>query len=523
MTAHARSRLSSAAALTFLFLGWLCPTASAQPRSPKTVLTVHWSSEDFPTNPVVDGAIREVLLSRSDTPVDYFAEYLESDRFQEEEASLALRDYIRQKYRGRRIDLVFAVSNVALSFVLRYRDELFPDAPIVYSGVAAVDANVAGAAPLTSVVHGTAYDETLELALRLHPSTERVFVVAHAPTGEFLDDVRRELRRFEQRVQLTYLTGLPVPRLLAAVEATPPRSLILLLRYSQEDPGKVLFPTDVARMVAQASPVPIYGVSEMYLGTGVVGGAMYSARALGTRLGHLGQQILQGKRPDAPIERASTVPMFDWRQVKRWKINPSTLPPESEIRFREPGAWDRYRWYIVGAIALAALQTLMIAALVIERSRRRQAQTRYAMATAAGGVGVWDWNLETNEIYVDASLKSTLGYADSEIINHLEHFSRLIHPDDAPGVMARARKVADDADSGYEAEFRMLHRDGGVRWFLSRGSYVRRNGGVGTPHRHLHRHHRSKSVGAGARRDAGRTHARLAPHGGWRVRRLSCP
>jgi hypothetical protein len=63
-------------------------------------------------------------------------------------SSLALRDYIRQKYRGRRIDLVFAVSEVALRFVLRFRDELFPDAPIVYSGVApSTTVGRAGTAP----------------------------------------------------------------------------------------------------------------------------------------------------------------------------------------------------------------------------------------------------------------------------------------------------------------------------------------------------------------------------------------
>jgi PAS domain S-box-containing protein len=476
MAAHARSRLTTAA-LVLLSVAWFCPAASAQQRAAKTVLTIHWSSEDFPTNPIVDGAIREVLLSRPDMPVDYFAEYLESDRFPEEEASRALRDFIRQKYRGRRIDLVFAVSDVALTFVLRYRDELFPDAPIVYSGVAAVDASAAGAAPMTGVVNGTSYDETLELALTLHPSTERVFVVAHAPTSDFLDGVQRELRAFEPRVQLTYLTGLPVPRLLAAVQSAPPQSLILLIRYSQEDPGEVLFPSDMARLVAEASPVPVYGVSEMYLGTGVVGGAMYSARALGTRLGHLGQEILHGTSPVTPIERARTVPMFDWRQVRRWAISPSALPPQSDVRFREPSAWDRYRWYIVGAIAFAALQMLMIAALVIERSRRRHAQAKYAMATAAGGVGVWDWNLETNEVSVDTALKTTLGYREHEIGNHLEHFLRLLHPDDAPAVMARARAAADHARPSYEAEFRMVHRDGGVRWFLSRAYYVHGNGG----------------------------------------------
>jgi PAS domain S-box-containing protein len=465
-----------AAALTTQMM-WPCTTMSAAPPPPKTVLTVYWSSEDFPSNPVIDDALREVLRSRPSTPVDYFAEYLESDRFPEEEASLALRDYIRQKYRGRHIDLVFAVSEVALTFVLRFRDELFPGVPIVYSAVAALDPSTGIAeSDLAGVLVGTSYAETLDLMLRLHPSVRKVIVIAQAPGSQLFDIVRRDLNAFSQRVELQYLTATPVERLIDSVKAVPKDSLILYVRYSQEEPGNLLFPNDVARLVTQASRVPVYGISERYMDTGVVGGAMYSSRALGIRLAQIGQRFLEGKRPDARVERTTIAPTFDWRQIQRWKINPSQLPPQSDIRFKEPTTWDRYRWYIIGAIALALFQTAMIAALTFERSRRRQAQTRYAMATAAGGVGVWEWNLNTNEIQVDASLKATLGYADDEMVIHFDDLVRLIHPDDLPAVMARARELANGARPSYEMEFRLLHRDGGTRWILSRGSQMRGSG-----------------------------------------------
>ena len=162
-------------ALAFLAPVLLCPTASAQSRPVKTVLTVHWSSEDFPTNLITDGAIRQVLLSRPGAPVDYYAEYLESDRFPEKETSVALRDYIRRKYRGRAIDLVIANSEPSLQFVLAHREELFPGAPVVFSSTTAPPSGSRRTgAGLTGVVIGVAYRDTLELALKLHPSTERV-------------------------------------------------------------------------------------------------------------------------------------------------------------------------------------------------------------------------------------------------------------------------------------------------------------------------------------------------------------
>src|SRR5688572_23194505 len=126
----------------------VCSSApSAQSRSPQTVLTVHWGSEDYPTNPVLDASIRDALLSRPGAAVDYYAEYLESESFPPEDASLALRDYIHRKYSGHRIDVVVASADPALEFVLGFRSELFPDAAVVYRGVAPVDPALRDAGP----------------------------------------------------------------------------------------------------------------------------------------------------------------------------------------------------------------------------------------------------------------------------------------------------------------------------------------------------------------------------------------
>jgi signal transduction histidine kinase len=360
-------------------LAWvlLCPHVAAQSRRVQTVLTVHWSTEDFPSSPVMDNALRRVLRSRSGVPVDYYAEYLESDRFPEKQAATALRDYIRQKYRGRRIDLVIAVSDAALQFVLPHRQELFPNAPIVFTGTAAPPAStrLAGAG-VTGVVSGGAYRETLQLALNIHPSTERVFVVAQAPTPTFRDDVRAQLDgAAPASVKISYVDEPSVPRLIAAIKSVPPRSLVLYIRYSQEDPGNVVFPDEVARRVADASPVPVYGIVGSFVGLGLVGGAIREREALGTRAAEIGLRILGGTRAqDIPIENAQLLPTFDWRQMQRWGIDPSRLPEAAAVRFRVPTTWERHRWQIVGAVSLMVFQAVLIGGLLVQHNRRRRAE-----------------------------------------------------------------------------------------------------------------------------------------------------
>ena len=106
------------------------------------------------------------------------------------------------------------------------------------------------------------------------------------------------------------------------------------------------------------------------------------------------------------------------------------------------------------------------------------ADDRYKRAAAAGGVGIWDWNLVTNEIYVDPFLKRLLGYEDREIRNHIEDWGRLVHPDDGAAVFASAQAHIAGETPLYEIEHRMVHRDGSIRWFLARGSVTRDAAGV---------------------------------------------
>ncbi len=98
---------------------------------------------------------------------------------------------------------------------------------------------------------------------------------------------------------------------------------------------------------------------------------------------------------------------------------------------------------------------------------------RYALVMSTGRVGTWDWNRETNEIYLDSSLKAAIGYTDDEIRNHLDELSKHIHPDDVERVKAETEAYLAGEQPFFEVEHRMLHKDGSVRWFLARGTVVR--------------------------------------------------
>jgi len=354
---------------------WVCPSLLAAERSPRNVLTVHSGSEFFPPNPVLDSAIRDVLLSNNEFRIDYFAEYLESDRFGAS-AAPELVDYIRRKYRSRHIDLVIAITNDSLRLVLDHRAELFPDAPIVFAGITVPDESVRSAGQgLAAVKVGSAYAETLKLALELHPSTDRVFIVAASPDKLDVDSVRAQLSGFSRQVHLTYVEEETLPRALEVIRDVPPRSIVLHIWHRWSEQNDRPDPLDVARLVAQAATVPVYGTVDLNIGTGIVGGVVRGTRQTGTRVGQMSLQILRGTRAqDIPVEDAQLVSIFDWRQLKRWGIDRSWLPPGSNIQFFTPTTWESYRPYIIATMLVVAAQLLAITGLLLQRAKRRRAE-----------------------------------------------------------------------------------------------------------------------------------------------------
>jgi len=361
------------------FVPALVPPTSvaAQSASRRLVLTLHLGLERFPSNPVLESGIQEALRARTDVPIDYFSEYLQLTEFPGEETAPAFADYLHRKYAGRHIDVVIANSDRVLRFAVDHRAVLFPDAPILYAGVRAPDERIRESGPgVSGVTVNVAYDETLNLALELQPTTKQVFVVANSTDERARNAVREQLRRFESRVILSYIEPRSLPELVMAVKNLPPDSLVLYL-WSGVEPGagNMLSPLDVVKTVAQASSVPIYGTSDFYIGSGVVGGVVRSTRDTGVRLGEMASQVLGGTPAQhIPVTAMPVTPIVDWRQIERWGIAPAHLRVGSQILFREPSAWQRYRFYIVAAITVVLGQSALIGGLLIQRRRRRTAE-----------------------------------------------------------------------------------------------------------------------------------------------------
>lgn len=114
----------------------------------------------------------------------------------------------------------------------------------------------------------------------------------------------------------------------------------------------------------------------------------------------------------------------------------------------------------------------------LAREALRESEERYARASRAGKVGVWEWQVDTNDLYLSPDLKSMLGYTGEELPNALDAWADLVHPDDVERVVSATRAYLDGNAPQYEVEVRRKHKDGYYLWFLARGTVIRDENGT---------------------------------------------
>jgi len=337
---------------------------------------LHGGFPELPYNMIADRQIKGVFNTDRDFHIQIFNEYRDEKRLSSDDRQFM--QFLEQKYQGQKFDLIFAVSPIALRLLLKERGRWWPDVPVVFSTIERrmVPENL----PPNFFGVASTFDfaGTLDLALRLQPDVDRVFYIVGA--SEWEQFARRsasdELRRFEGRVTIEYLDNLAFPDLLMRVSQLPPRSIVLYQEFNKDVSGRVYIPAQVCIELSVSSSVPVYGPVHLMLGHGIVGGSLADFEGADRQAALEAMRILQGQRPPVQVEAGPPSKVsVDWRQLRRWQISESRLPVGAMVEFREPGLWQRYKWYMLMALLAFAFQSILIVRLKLEAIRRQKSES----------------------------------------------------------------------------------------------------------------------------------------------------
>ena len=345
---------------------------------PKRVLLLHSFGRDFAPYDAIVAAFRTEVAKGSSEHLAVYDATLDAEQVSESDDPQPLLELLRHRFGSAPPDVVVTIGPPAAAFYLQNRDKVFPGTPLVIS---ALDERFVHKSALRAGDAVVALHQHLpgliDNILRVLPDTQTIEVVIGDTALErfWLGESRRELAQFANRVNIEWLNNLSLEQMRQRVAALPPHFAVLYTLMV--DAAGVPQQRGLAfASLFEVSAAPIFGLYESELGHGVVGGPYHSQQRVGALTAAAALRALSGQIAADPAIQLIDYepPVYDWRELKRWRIDPARLPAGSAIRFQPPSLWDEHRVLIMTAIAIFLLQAALSIGLVWQRIRRRRAE-----------------------------------------------------------------------------------------------------------------------------------------------------
>jgi signal transduction histidine kinase len=344
----------------------------------RAVLVLDQSSAGLPFNAAVASAIRSTINAGSKSPVSFYSEHLDANRFFGPEYENDFVQFLKAKYRERHIDVIIVFGVSALDFIVRRREQLWPSVPVVF---AAIDEATMSRRTLPNNVTGATMQLSLQDMVRVArivmPNLKAVAIVGDPLERQtFFRHFADEIPAVAAQVEIINLMDLPLAELAKRLAVLPDNTAVLYTGiYFSE--GVSYVPAELTSQIAQWANRPVVVTASSYLNKGAIGGYIVQSNPIGQEAGRMALRILaRESASDVAVAKVPSQLTFEWPALQRWNISESRLPPGSEILFREQSVWERYWWQIALILAVVLAQAGLISALLGEHRRRRFAEVQ---------------------------------------------------------------------------------------------------------------------------------------------------
>ena len=423
------SRFRCAALAGLLVLG--AASSEAQPVVRQVLLLQSFDNGNM-THDRLSGNFRVDLEQRAGRPVNVVQVVVGPTGFvgAPEQAVVA---YIRSIFGDRpKPDLIVTLAGPATVFARRYRQQLFPEhRSCSRPSISDIWVRRRLAENETAVAVAGDFPGLIDLILQLLPQTKQVFVVlGSGQLGTFWGrELQAQFKRFEDRLTFIWSGDLSFTEILRRCASLPSHSAIFFLNFGSDAQGGAYADERVLAALHAAANAPIFGLQSVMLGTGIVGGKLVDIDELSRSTADAAIRVLDGAPPAQRQSSAPTAgsPVFDWRELQRWSIAESRLPPGSVVHYRGPTLWREYRGTVLSAAGAMVIQALLIFGLLYQRRARQRAEieSRRNLALAA------DANRRETMAALTSSMAHELGQPLSSMMYNAQALQMMISANQA--------------------------------------------------------------------------------------------
>jgi signal transduction histidine kinase len=345
---------------------------------PRSILLLHQSELRGPFYYQIFDAFRAEVEAKPEPPTTIYAESFDLSRFGGDSYDASLRQFLREKYRDKPIDVIVAVGSATLERVLDWRTELWPGIPVVFTLVERADFERLKPSPdVTGSIVQVRLADVITAARAVVPGLNTIALVGGSWDQQVVfRNWKDEIQTAAAGLSVIDIVGLTMDETRNRVAALPDHSAIIYSAIYKDSEGIFYPPVTALSLIAAKANRPIVVASETFLTAGGIGGYVLLPNVLGADAARLALRVLNGE-PSSHIPSKLTEavrPIFNWKQMQRWSVQESDLPQGSEVRFRDATFWEAYRWQALTIAAIILIQTGLISILLHERKKRSDAE-----------------------------------------------------------------------------------------------------------------------------------------------------
>ena len=441
-----------------------------------TSILVVVQGDNRPTFSDFVSRLQQVLTTNLSSRVVVYRENLDLSRFWGTSYRADLEGWLRNKYHGRKLDAIVASGETSIDFILKVRPDLWPQVPVVAIGTKGVETTLlAGQTNVTGVMIDIDVPGTLKAALQLCPDTRRIAFVSSMEIDipEFHGQDLQKVEGFStNRFELIKLIGLTMAETKQRLAALPPDTIVFYDDIWMDASGQIFIPRDALEELSSVSRAPIFSYSDSYIGYGMAGGSCIASRTLAAEAGNqIAAVVRAGSANSVPVVRsASSQLVFDARQLQKYGLSESLIPPGSRVRFRTPTLWEAYHQIVIVIAAALIVQTGLIAALLLQRRRKRQAEaelfnSQQMLLTVLDTIPERVFWKDCNSVFLGCNkpLAEDCGYSNpSELIGKTDH--ETVSASMTDKYRADDREVMETNQPRLNYKELQSQKDGSTRW-----------------------------------------------------------
>ena len=291
----------------------------AQPGAPLTILLLESQGQDFPFVESLHDSFRETVL-QSQPRAQIYTEFLEAVRLGQGDRPQALANFL-SSYSNVGLDAIVYRGPEAYEFGLKF-PELLPGVPRYASTDKPIDIEPDNTVTFSPYIFSP--QESLSEIVRLI-NPQQIFFLGSETAGtsaHALETFRAAAAELQSSIKLIPMFASNLQQMRSLVAEAPAESAFILSPFIFAD-DRSLTPRAITQELAESANAPLFVTHSTLMGTGAIGGSLFSAANSGKALA---ETVLGVQHTGS-----SQTLMYDGEVAARWNLSPDRLLPDTEL------------------------------------------------------------------------------------------------------------------------------------------------------------------------------------------------